>query len=398
MYSVDFDTIGEAEDQTLRNTIIIGGRDTMHQHRIQIGQLDGLSYKKPSSKCSLSELKDQFLVLLKEQNSENSIQHEKQKLQVLLVVKAKLQNELPENSFMFHRKTDRIVNKSIAIQLLYWSLMVVGLLQQAVGSYLFATTLFSTIPGLLTVLLKGISIVYVLLDAIIFYAFNACFLKKALNLPQQSDNLDSLLKIYAEQLLITTELNQSLSSLLVLKMDKKQYEYYVELVVLMNQDLRRKNIKMQNYSDSSFNKVLKYGVIGFGLLSNIANSYYLGIAFSAAIAPVVGLFLSSVIIYLTIISGLSIYYAVGVTGIMRLANPNKESFDSLKMKLIEFSETYKNDLADVRAIRNEMSQIPRQISTSSTARLRLFDRQAQNSINENNYDEILSQESSSALH
>lgn len=372
MYSVDFDTIGEAEDQTLHNTIIIEGRDTMHQHRIQIGQLDGLSYKKPSSKCSLSELKDQFLVLLKEQNS--------------------------ENSFMFHRKTDRIVNKSIAIQLLYWSLMVVGLLQQAVGSYLFATTLFSTIPGLLTVLLKGISIVYVLFDAIIFYAFNACFLKKALNLPQQSDNLDSLLKIYAEQLLITTELNQSLSSLLVLKMDKKQYEYYVELVVLMNQDLRRKNIKMQNYSDSSFNKVLKYGVIGFGLLSNIANSYYLGIAFSAVIAPVVGPFLSSVIIYLTIISGLSIYYAVGVTGIMRLANPNKESFDSLKMKLIEFSETYKNDLADVRAIRNEMSQIPRQISTSSTARLRLFDRQAQNSINENNYDEILSQESSSALH
>lgn len=357
-----------------------------------------IAYKKPSSKCSLSELKVQLLVLLKEQNLENNIQHEEQKLQILLVVKAKLQNELPENSFLFHKKTDRIVNKSTAIQLLYWSLMVVGLLQQAVGSYLFATTLFSAIPALLAILLKGISVVYVILDAIIFYAFNACFLKEALSLPQQSNNVGSLLKIYTEQLLITTELNQSLSSLLVFKMDKKQYEYYVELVVLMNEDLRRKNITMQNHSDSSFNKVLKYGVIGFGLLSNIANNYYLGIAFAAVIAPVVGPFLSSIIIYLTIISGLSVYYAVGVTSIMRLANPNKESFDSLKIKLIEFSENYKNDLADVRAIRNEMSQIPRQMNTYSTARLRLFDKQAQNSINEDNYDEILSQGNFSVIY
>lgn len=45
MYSVDFDTIGEAEDQTLHSTITIGGRDTMHQHRIPIEQLDGLSDK-----------------------------------------------------------------------------------------------------------------------------------------------------------------------------------------------------------------------------------------------------------------------------------------------------------------------------------------------------------------
>ena len=359
-----------------------------------------ISYKKPSSKCSLSELKAQLLVLLNEQNLENNIQHEERKLQILLVIKAKLQNELPKNGFLFYKKTDRIDNKSkfTATQLLYWSLMAVGLLQQAVGSYLFATTLFSTIPGLPAVILMGISVVYVILDAIIFYAFNTCFLKEALGLPQQSNNLGSLLKIYTEQLLITTELNQSLSSLLVFKMDKKQYEYYVELVVLMNKDLRGKNITMQNYSDSSFNKALKYGVIGFGLLSNIANNYYLGVAFAAVIAPVAGPFLSSIIIYLTIISGLSVYYAVGVTGVMRLANPNKDGFDSLKIKLIEFSENYKNDLADVRVIRNEMGHIPIQMNTYSTTRLKLFDKQAQKSINENNYDDILSQGNFSVIY
>ena len=38
--TVDFDTIGEAEDQTLHNTVTIRDRDTMQQHRISIKQLD----------------------------------------------------------------------------------------------------------------------------------------------------------------------------------------------------------------------------------------------------------------------------------------------------------------------------------------------------------------------
>ena len=38
--TVDFDTIGESEDQTLHNTVTIRDRDTMQQHRILIEELD----------------------------------------------------------------------------------------------------------------------------------------------------------------------------------------------------------------------------------------------------------------------------------------------------------------------------------------------------------------------
>jgi hypothetical protein len=262
-------------------------------------------------KCSLPEIKSSFLVLLKKRNIENKVQYEEKKLQILRVIKKKLEDELLGNSISSSTQTNIAPSKSIIVSILYWLLIIVGLLQQAVGSYLFAQTLFSVIPGISAGFLTVICTVYVILDAIIFYAFSASFLKDALNLPRCSNTLGSLYKIYNEQILITTELNENLSKLSVLKINNQNYEYYVELVILMNQDLRTKNQNMQKYSYPHCNNILKYGVIVFGLLSTIASYYYLGIAFAAFITPITGAFIASIMIYLTIISGLSFYYAIG---------------------------------------------------------------------------------------
>ncbi|MEI6095027.1 MAG: hypothetical protein WCR08_06140 [Gammaproteobacteria bacterium] len=305
-------------------------------------------------KRSFPEIKASFLVLLKKSNIENEVQQEEQKLQILLDLKNKLRYELPENSLSPNRENHRIAPPNIVVNILYRILIIIGLIQQAVGSYLFATTLFSVIPGLSATFLAVISVIYVILDAIIFYAFNASFLKDALHLPRRSNRADTLLDIYSEQLTVTIELNENLSKLSILKMDKERFRDYVELIVLMNQDLRTKNEKMKKCTFSLINKILKYAVIAFGLLSNIASYYYLGITFSAFIAPVVGAFLAQTMILLTIISGLSFYYAIGITGIIRLADPNQGGLDALKKKLTDFSKKYSNDLSDVLFLRDEV--------------------------------------------
>lgn len=336
-------------------------------------------HRNANSAYSLPELKTSYLILLKAQNG---IQNEREKLQILIDVKNKLRNELPENNFSGNRENYRVTQKNVVVYILYWLLIIIGLTQQTVGSYLFATTLFSIVPGLSATFLAVISIIYVILDAIIFYAFNASFLKDALNLPQRSSSVGTLLKIYNEQITVTIELNESLSKLSILKMDKNHFRDYVKLVVLMNQDLRTKNEEIQKCQLSSVNKILKYAVITFGLLSNIASYYYLGMAFSAFILPVVGVFLAQIMILITIISGLSFYYAIGVTSIIRLADPHKEELDALKKKLTDFSEKYSNDLSNILFLRDEIDQIMQEKhALFPESKLRFFEKHIERPMN-----------------
>src|SRR3990167_1151581 len=78
------------------------------------------------------------------------------------------------------KSTEASKINDILLALIYYFLLIFGLLQDIAGSYTFASFLFALIPNVTPLTITLLSLLFTLLDSILFYAFEVSLLKDAL--------------------------------------------------------------------------------------------------------------------------------------------------------------------------------------------------------------------------
>ncbi len=254
------------------------------------------------------------------------------------------------------KPTDAKSNEAL-LQQMYWQifynlLLVFGLFQDAVGSYLFWNALFLLIPSLSNPVLMALSFAATALSSLLFYAFQVTFLKAAFDLPQDHTHLGLLLASYSSQLETTTAINQVLSSMWMIPVDDSVYDEYIELLTLLNQDLQHKHNHMSAYPDTTFKQILKASTLVFGVFASIANSYFTtNLLMGLIAAPLLGTPVGWAIVLLSIVTDLGYYYAMGATSIVQLIHPDFQHYQAFKDHLESFHATYQDHWIEIQSIK-----------------------------------------------
>lgn len=285
----------------------------------------------------LKLLKD-YQKLSRDTNEENRLESEVLKLEHIKLIECNLKRDL---YLLPARGISVAVQPPQYRKKLYYSLMILGTLNDAARNYMFGSALISLIPNLAQPLRIILSILYIVFEAILFYGFEIALLKDALAISNTSTNLSSYINTNIEQVRTVTRINQLLVHIQVLDMDDKQYQDYHSLVAVLNADLHTKLHSLQSYEAPWYKKTFKVAVLGFGVITNIASSYFL---FNAVLttwaATLVGTPLGWGVIILAIVVELGFYYAMGAASILRLLNSDSDHFNVLKNELSMFEQDH----------------------------------------------------------
>lgn len=233
--------------------------------------------------------------------------------------------------------------RQLLFKFTYQFCLVFGFFEKAAGSFLFGSTLFALIPGIGSYSLYALTIVYTLLDAILFYAFEVTLLRKSFGIIFSDQGACLLNETYAQQLKTTLVINRMLENRETVDWHQGTYRQYCEALKLFNRHLLNKYESMGDYTRSQTRLYLEYGVVMFGGLSSIADSYF--IAKNALLALHISFLSSPVVCILVVgmvVSSLVFYYAMGAKSMSKLVNPDQQSFYVLKNKLTLFQQKFQN--------------------------------------------------------
>ena len=304
----------------------------------------------------VSELITAFSALTQRTDSDDLLAISDEKLRLIQRFNTIINNHIPlrlRPKPLDEKSSDALLQQTCR-QIFYQFLLVFGLFQDALGSYLFWSALFILIPSISNPVLIIASLAATALSSILYYAFQVTFLKDAFDLPQDHTHLGLLLSNYSLQLETTTAINEMLSSIWMLPIDNAIYDEYIQLLTLLNQDLRCRHAAMGAYTETAFKKVLKSCTLAFGALASIASSYFtVHLLMSLVAAPLLGTPIGWVILILTVVADLGYYYAMGATSMARLINPDLDHYQTFKNNLDDFNSSYPDDLTEIRTIKQQ---------------------------------------------
>ena len=299
---------------------------------------------------SLDDLKLEFVVLFKQTQTLNIRSLQRQKLETSkLAVIQELTNRisLALNEQSQNNTVESKCNSSVNYFAYYFCLFG-GFIQTGSESYLFGSTLFALIPGLVNPWLLCVSLVYVVLDAVLFYAFDAAQLRDSLNIEYTSTGVSQLMQTYAEQLQKVTALNEKLSKLQRIEsLSLEDYAAYIACLKSFNADICHKQNTIGAYPESSWRKFCKSAIWVFGAFASVAGDYFIASALLGLIrSSLVGTPVGWVITILLTLSGLGLYCAMEGRSVANLVNPDFQAFKDLKhdLTLFDKSKNYDSDL------------------------------------------------------
>ena len=288
-----------------------------------------------------------------------SLQRQAQETKKLLIIQG-LKRQL--NAKLGHNDTNSVSNPKECRAMsyfVYYFCLFGGFIQIGSESYLFGSTLFALIPGLVNPWLLVVSLVYVALDAILFYAFDAAQLRDALNIEYTSTGVSKLLETYADQLQEVKELNDMLIQPTVFsKLSCEEYKEYIACLKSFNDDLLLKQKKIGVYPESNWRKFCKSAIWLFGAFSSVAGDYFIANALLGLInSSLIGTPVGWVIIVLLTISGLGLYCAMEGRSVAHFVNPDFQVFKSLKNDLTLFNKklNYEEEWKAVLTLKNSDS-------------------------------------------
>lgn len=224
---------------------------------------------------------------------------------------------------------------------LYQFCFIFGGLEKAAGSFVDGLNLFLLIPGINPVLLYALTVTYIVLDAVLFYAFEVSFLKKALGVSLTQDDRSLLNQTYLQQLAFAKEIHIVLHDRETTDWEPSLYEEYCAGMRVFNDHLLKKNKTMVGYASSTFWICAEKGVVMFGALAVVADSYFMT---KTALVLLHLSFMSSPFGFTLVIAMigavLGIYYSMGAQSMSELVNPDRQSYNDLKEGLTLFERDY----------------------------------------------------------
>ena len=285
------------------------------------------------NQSSLAELMTEFEALDAVLDQQ---EHETRKLmiinRVLLHLKGEI-DDLPKN------EVSNATYSQALLKISYLFCLIFGTLENGASSFLFSANLFIVIPGISQFALYSLIAVYTLLDAILFYAFEVSFLKKALGIIA-TDNHDVLLnETYEQQLHAAMSINQILNDKITHTWPQEDYAAYGSAMAMFNAHLLKKHQTMEAYKSSNLRIGIENGVVLFGALACVADSYFM--AKTALLMFQISLMSSPLAFALVVgmvVACLVLYYTMRVQSMSKLLNPDRKSHNALKDGLDDFEK------------------------------------------------------------
>lgn len=272
----------------------------------------------------------------------DNLEYETRKLIILKIIKERLRLKLHMTNEPINIPPEVIPDyKQNIMQFVYRFCLVFGCFEKAAGSFLFGSNLFILIPGISHFSLYALTTIYTLLDALLFYAFEVSFLKKALGVVLTENGACLLNETYKEQLQTTIEINIILNRRETFDWNADEYLAYCEAMKLFNAHLIKKHSGMKKHSTTMLKRCIENAVVLFGALSSVADSYFMA---KTALVTLHISFMSSplgcALVIAIVVSALVFYYAMGMKSMSELLNPERKSHNSLLEGLTLFRKEY----------------------------------------------------------
>ncbi|MCR9192209.1 MAG: hypothetical protein NXI01_06060 [Gammaproteobacteria bacterium] len=231
--------------------------------------------------------------------------------------------------------------KSALQQSAYYVCAVFGFLQRAAGGYLFSSSLFALIPGITYTPLAVLVSLYIVLDNLLFYAFEIAFLRKYFQRAIAEKADASLNEVYAEQLEVTEHIYKMLDARETTRWPSEDYKPYLDCLIAFKTDLCDKQARMGEYVRSPLKRGIESGLLYFGVFTSIADSYFmvkmtlLALHLTLMSSPFCWIFAVGILLSSSIL-----YYAMTVKSMSKMINPDMKSHRILKGNLTLFKENY----------------------------------------------------------
>ncbi len=281
--------------------------------------------------------------------TENQLHIEMEKLHIILCVESKLKREILQPEMLGRIEAPQ--QQTFFEKALYYILMSLGILHSAIKSYMFGSGLVALIPALSSPIRILLSLFYVCLQTILFYGFDISLLKNRYGFSGSNTNLYRFINTLIEQVSTINTINRLLSTVLVFTINDESKADYVRIIKLFNQDFQRKYQVLQANDSSIYRKIAVVGMVGFGIISTIAGSYFMTnslLTFYAA--NLIGTPWGWAIIALFVSIELGFYYAMGATGIINLINKDYKNINKLHREFSIFQN--EQNSAHLRQIKN----------------------------------------------
>lgn len=214
-----------------------------------------------------------------------------------------------------------------------------GITQHGIGSYLFAMTLFKLIPYMNVTSLTTTSVIYAVLDCLVFYAFEITFLRKAF-LPKEANDAGLMNDCYSAQIDLITQINLNLCNFKMQTVKPGDAKLFIKCKNIFNEHLIKKS--KTKYQYVWWKDYLKYMMISCGILSSIVDSYFLAngalLLLGVSLTHPVGL----LIVACFMISAVGIHLSMVLKSIDKFLNPDLKGFNALQSRLKTFVSNYPN--------------------------------------------------------
>ncbi|MFI4919760.1 MAG: hypothetical protein ACHP65_09415 [Legionellales bacterium] len=217
----------------------------------------------------------------------------------------------------------------------YYVAMILGLIQDAIGNYVFGLSLFSLITFLSPPVVIAASIILTLLNSILFYGFQASLFWDVLELSDPNKEPESLLQNYSQQVAVLNHINHFLFDIkVVARTSASAYRDHAALALLMNQHIATIQKETTDFEEPVLKKILRWSITTIGALTTAAASYFFTTSFLTMIAA--SLLLNPIgwiIISLMILASVSLYLSMQGSGITNLVSPEYAHHEALKHSL-----------------------------------------------------------------
>jgi hypothetical protein len=240
---------------------------------------------------------------------------------------------------------------------LYYTLLLFGVFEDAANGFFFGSALFALIPGISNSILFVAAICYACIESTLFYLFDSAELKDAMGIEDSPARLNAFIKVYSKQIKVATELNQALGMISSLNIESAQYAFYLRFSLLVNQDLKKKYALMCKTKEPWLKKATRISVFFFGGISSLAGSYFMAVTMMSLLyPPLIASPVGILIIILTMVVGIVFHYAMDASSMTRIVNPDCEKYQTLKQEMEHFDETYSVNLLGLNRLRQRFEK------------------------------------------
>ena len=305
------------------------------------------------------ELERLILLELTSLKAEKKLLIKKYKLALIQAFENYLEIKLKRSPLLTEQSVDSPIIYYLR-RLGFGFLLIFGLLMDGIGSLLGGQELISQIPNISNPIMIVVGIAFSLVNSILYYYFEAVFLKQAMGI-EEINEAGAHLEVDEAALERTKNVNLLMQDLASMPLDKFSFEQYAEVASCFNEDLR---LKASTYSkeppEKLSHKIFRHTITVLGAIMTAGNSYFMATSLlSFAAASFLGTPLGWIFIGVGIAAMLSTFLLMRGKAMINMLDPEIQKFKEVKGKFEKFENKEKNDFIKKYEEKPTLAQVPR---------------------------------------